>query len=249
MHSLAMLAYGQGDNARAVEASKQAATIARNLGNKRLLALAVAFQASGEIWLGNIEGVEELLDEGLAAARESGDKYATALPLALYAQGIALNRGEYQKAAGYIKEAGILLQESGDRWGATMAMMSNGMMAKFRGDYRQARLQFAACEPLFRDLGDRHRANMVRSELAHIERYEGHYDTAEAIYRETLPEWQRIGHRAAIAHQLECFAALAIVREQGQRAARLFGAAEALRERINIPMMSSRAPGIRPRHR
>jgi uridine phosphorylase len=147
-----------------------------------------------------------------------------------------LTKGEYQKAADYIREAGILFQESGDHWGATMAMMSNGMMAKFRGDYREARLQFAACEPLFRDLGDRHRINMVKSEIAHIERYEGHYDKAEAKYRETLPEWRRIGHRAAIAHQLECFAIIATVREQGLRAARLLGAAEALREKINIPM-------------
>jgi hypothetical protein len=118
-------------------------------------------------------------------------------------------------------------------------MLSIGMSLKFRGNYPEARLQFAACEPIFRNLGDRHRVNMVKSELAHIERYEGHYDKAEAMYRETLPEWQRIGHRAAIAHQLECLATIAKVREQGGRAARLFGAAEALRERINIPMTPS----------
>jgi hypothetical protein len=110
------------------------------------------------------------------------------------------------------------------------------MMAKFRGNYAEARLQYAACEPIFREMGDRHRVNMVKSELAHIERYEGHFDKAEAMYRETLPEWQRIGHRAAIAHQLECFGAIAIFREQDQRAAHLFGAAEVLREKIKIPM-------------
>jgi hypothetical protein len=117
-----------------------------------------------------------------------------------------------------------------------MAILSMGMMEKFLGNYGEARLRFAACEPLFRDLGDRHRINMVKSELAHIERYEGHYQKAEEMYRDTLPEWKRIGHRAAIAHQLECFASIAKVQEPGPRAARLFGAAEALREKINIPM-------------
>jgi hypothetical protein len=77
---------------------------------------------------------------------------------------------------------------------------------------------------------------MVRSELAHLERYEGHYQQAEAMYRETIKEWQRIGHRAAVAHQLECLAAIAKINEDGPRAARLFGAAEALRDRINIRM-------------
>jgi hypothetical protein len=119
-----------------------------------------------------------------------------------------------------------------------MAMLSMGMMEKFQGNFGEARLRFAACEPLFRDQGDWHRMNMVKSELAHIERYEGHSQKAEEMYRETLPEWKRIGHRAAIAHQLECFAFIAKSQEQGQRAARLFGAAEALREKINIPMNS-----------
>ena len=235
-HSLGMLEYSQGDNLRALESAKKAVEFARQVDNKSLLAVALAFQASGKLWLGQTEGVQELLDEGLAAARESGDKYAAGLPLALYGQGIALTQGDYEKAGKYIKEGGALLQESGNHWGATMAMLSTGMMAKFKGDYELARSQFTACEPLFLDLGDRHRVNMVRSELAHLERYQGHYDKAEAMYLETLPEWKRIGHRAAIAHQLECLASIAIVREQGRRAARLFGAAEALREKVNIQM-------------
>ncbi len=100
----------------------------------------------------------------------------------------------------------------------------------------RARRRFAACEPLFREMRDMHRVNMTRSELAHIERYEGHYQQAKAMYKESIVEWKRIGHRAAIAHQLECFASIAKVEEQGQRAACLFGAAEALREKIDIPM-------------
>jgi predicted ATPase/class 3 adenylate cyclase len=234
--NLAMLAYSQGDNAHASEASERAATMARQVGDKRLLALALGFEASGEMFLGKTEGVKALLEEGLAAARESGDAFATALPMSLYGQAIALTQGDYKTAEKYVEDGFALLKQSGNRWGATMAMLSMGMMEKFRGNYHEARLRFAACEPLFRDLGDRHRINMVRSELAHIERYEGHYQKAEEMYRETLPEWKRIGHRAAIAHQLECFALLAKSKEQGQRAARLYGAAETLREKIDIPM-------------
>ena len=188
------------------------------------------------MFLGKTEAVQALLEEGLAAGRASGDKFATALPLTLYGQAIALTRGDYETAKEYINEGAALLENSGNLWGFTMTMLSTAMMAKFQGHYTEARVQFAACEPLFRELGDWHRINMVRSELAHIERYEGHYEKAEAMYRDTLPEWQRIGHRAAIAHQLECLAAIAKVHEQGTRAARLYGAAESLRKSINIPM-------------
>ena len=44
------------------------------------------------------------------------------------------------------------------------------------------------------------------------------------------------GHRSAIANQLECFALIAIVEKQFERAGKLFGAAEALREKINSVM-------------
>ena len=89
---------------------------------------------------------------------------------------------------------------------------------------------------MFLEFGDKHRINMIQSELAHIERETGQYQQAIPMYRETILEWQRLGHRAAIAHQLECFAFIAKAQEQPERAAKLFGTAEALREKINIAM-------------
>ena len=234
--TLAMLAYSQGDNARAIEASDQAASIARRLGNKRLLAVALGFKASGALFLGDFEDIQSLLEEGMAAARESGDQFAIGLPLAMYTQALVLTTGDLESISANMETSRRLLKESGDEWGSTMALLSGAMLAKFQGHYAESRRQFMAIEPLFRDLGDQHRINMVRSELAHLERYEGHYQQAEAMYRETIKEWQRIGHRAAVAHQLECLAAIAKINEDGPRAARLFGAAQALRDRIVIPM-------------
>jgi hypothetical protein len=59
---------------------------------------------------------------------------------------------------------------------------------------------------------------------------------AKPLYRVTIQEWRRLGHRAAIAHELECFAIIAKAQEEAERTVRLFGAAEALREKINIAM-------------
>ncbi|HTP01662.1 MAG TPA: adenylate/guanylate cyclase domain-containing protein [Anaerolineales bacterium] len=234
--TLIMLAYSQGDNIRAIEASEHAAAIARQLDNKRLLALALAFETSGLVLLGRLEEVNEKLEEGLAAADESGDPAAMGLPMSLFAQAIGATTGDFEAAQARVKRGQDLLARSGDDWGATMGLMATAMVAKARHDYTDARRQFLSVEPFFRDLGDQHRINMVHSELAHIERYEGQYDRAEAMYRGTIKEWQRIGHRAAVAHQLECFALLAQLKADDQRAARLYGAAEALRDRIGIPM-------------
>ncbi|MBI3737799.1 MAG: adenylate/guanylate cyclase domain-containing protein, partial [Chloroflexi bacterium] len=233
--ALAMIMFSQGDNAHAVLASDRAAGLARELGDKRLLAMALSFESSGKMFVGDAQGTETLLEEGLAAARESMDGFSLGMALTMGGQRLIMINGDVGLGHKLIEEGTAILQESGNRWGYTMSILSLGMMAKFKGDYDEARRRFAACDPMFREMGDKHRVNMIKSELAHIERYEGHHQKAKAMYRETILEWQRIGHRAAIAHQLECFAAIAKVEEQGQRAARLFGAAEALREKIDIP--------------
>jgi hypothetical protein len=74
------------------------------------------------------------------------------------------------------------------------------------------------------------------SELGHVARITGKTAEAKELYRQSLRHFQDQGNRAAIAHELECFAFLAIAEEEPQRAANLLGAAEALRERIKASM-------------
>jgi hypothetical protein len=82
---------------------------------------------------------------------------------------------------------------------------------------------------LHREQGDQLSVTGHQSEMAHVARQLGNYKEALAQYRETLPEWQEIGHRGAVAHQLECFAFIAKAQEEGERAVKLMSAAEALR--------------------
>ena len=58
----------------------------------------------------------------------------------------------------------------------------------------------------------------------------GNYTEAKQTYQETIKVFQDYGNRPSVAHQLECFAMIAIVEEEPQRATKLFGAAEAIRE-------------------
>ncbi|MFH1183828.1 MAG: adenylate/guanylate cyclase domain-containing protein [Chloroflexota bacterium] len=232
----AMLAYSQGDNARGIPLAQRAVELAGKAGDQRLLAIALGFQASSTLFLGRYAEAEPLLQQALDAARASGDKTLAGMPLAMLGQALANREPGSQVAQGYLTEGAALLAESGDRWISTMSLLSMAMGSKLRGDFADARLRFAAMGPLFQELGDRHRLNMVRSELAHINRYEGQLEKAEAAYRETILEWKRLGHRAAIAHQLESLAFIAQRREDGPRAARLYAAAEALRESIGIQM-------------
>jgi hypothetical protein len=48
--------------------------------------------------------------------------------------------------------------------------------------------------------------------------------------------YREISMEPAVANLLECFAMIAVAKEQPERAARLFGAAEALRKRLGADM-------------
>ena len=231
-----MVVYSQGDNAHAKIASEKAAVLATELGDKKLLALALSFEIFARTFVGDILDTEEIAETAVDAARESGDQFTIGMTLAMDGQRSLLLDGDNAQAHQKIEEAMAILQKSRNKWGYTMTMMAVAMAAKIHGNYVEARQRFAACDPLFREMGDKHRLNMIKSEIAHIDRYEGNYQKAKAAYKETILEWKRIGHRAAVAHQLECFASIAKIEERGQRAAHLFGAAEALRQKIDIPM-------------
>jgi tetratricopeptide (TPR) repeat protein len=235
-NSSAMLAYSQGDNDRGIGLARRAVELARSSGDQHLLAEALTFLGASTLFLGRFDEALPIVEQALEAARASGIKALGGMPTSMLGQIMAMQEPDSQTAQDLMAEGAKLMAESGDRWISAMAQLGMAMSARVRGDHADARRRFASMGPLFQELGDRHRLNMIRSELAHIDRYEGRLDKAEAAYRETILQWKRLGHRAAVAHQLESFAILAQAREDGLRAARLYGAAEALRERIGISM-------------
>jgi hypothetical protein len=79
---------------------------------------------------------------------------------------------------------------------------------------------------------------MYRTERGHIERMSGNFDAALNIYARMIVAYREISMDPAVANLLECFAMISVAKEQPERAARLFGAAEALREKLGADMTS-----------
>jgi hypothetical protein len=89
---------------------------------------------------------------------------------------------------------------------------------------------------ILRGMKNRGFALQFESELAHMLRHEGRIDDARPIYRQAIREWQDLGRRAAVANMLENFAFIARAEGQSERAARLLGAAEPIRDEIRVDM-------------
>ena len=232
----AWMSFSQGNMAKAIVASATCATLARQLGNKQLLALVLSFEAASRMNSGNFENIDVIVDEALNAAHESGDTFALGMAFGMIGSRMMMAGRDLETAKEYTTKSLSLLKEHSNRFGYGMVLFSIGMGSRFQGRFAEAREKFVILLPIFAAMGDYHRTNMIHSETAHMERLEGHYEKAAQLYRKTIVEWKRLGHRAAVANQLECLAFIAKIREQTERAAKLFGAAEMIREVIHIPM-------------
>jgi hypothetical protein len=115
-------------------------------------------------------------------------------------------------------------------------LMGASMEARVRGDFTTAKSLLEESLRLTRHWRGKHTQLAVESELAHIARQSGDHGKAKQAYRSTILQWKETGHRAAVAHQLECLAFIARAEKQHERAIRLLGAGEALREAANSPM-------------
>jgi tetratricopeptide (TPR) repeat protein len=231
----AALAYFN-DNPAALQASQAASRLARALHDDRMLVIELAVSGVLQTMLGDPAVAWPALEESLSLARQGHDPYSLGVSLSVLAQYYSRVKNDFETATAYEAEALRLLGANPISWGATNANFAASLNAVLRGDYPHARALLLQSLPLYEQLGDTHRITMIQSELAHMQRYEQHYQEAEAAYRQTIRGWQKLGHRSAVAHQLESFAFVARGQGQLERAARLFGAAASLRAHINVPM-------------
>jgi tetratricopeptide (TPR) repeat protein len=201
-----------------------------------MLAIALSFSGSARLFEGDFANARAQIEEAVVICQNAGEQFGLGLAYGMMAQAEMIVNHDMKAAERYEQMAMELTQDLAGTWTGLMLYFGTGRGAMFRGDYSIARERFAVCLPLFEQMQDVHRANMIQSELAHMDRYEGKFQQAEEVYRKTIRVWQKLGHRAAVAHQLECFAFLAKVHEEPERALLLLGAAEILRERIHIQM-------------
>ena len=239
LNALGSLGFGVGDLLGSLKIFEESVCLSRQIGEKYTLAQALTALGYARAMLGDAQGSYRAAEEALTLAREVGDRFLLGQVLRNMTYALVATHGDSKIVQTYAQESLQLYKEAGGHWDFAMALFSMGLLAAWQGDYPEARSQLETCLPLFNELRDRNHANGVRSELAHLERRQGHYAQAKPLYRETLLEWQRLGHRAAIAHELECLAMITKAQEDDQRAARLFGAAEILRENIAIPMTAA----------
>ena len=235
--ALAMLSVNRGDHHTGQIAAKQGVALARGLDDKLILVHALNSLGFTSTFLGDVTLAFDSLHESEDICRKLG--YREELANVLQALGYVTMEVHGPNAAeqlqSYMEESLALSQGSVD---LEAAVRTEGILARlafYRDDLAEARKHADRMLDLHKEMGDQLGTTTHQSAMAHAARQLGNFEEALALYRETIQEWQEIGHRGAVAHQLECFAFIAKAQEQGERAVKLMSAAEALREVSTSP--------------
>jgi predicted ATPase/class 3 adenylate cyclase len=218
----------QGRTAQAIALAEENIQLARAAGQLRLLAYAIILRSIQTRFNMSPEALHEL-EEAIAISREN--RYELELEMSLGVYGLALElQGKSALAKPFFDEAIELNRSSTDPFAISFFPI---LMAASTGDREKAKEYLSSALENYKSLNYRRGIAIAQSNLAHLLRQEGNLEQAEAYYRQSVVGWQEQGHLPAVAHEIECFAFIAIARGQFEHAARLLGAARKARQRLN----------------
>ena len=229
LNSLGFLLWKKKDFATARASCERALGLCRELGDRLAVADSLHNLSHIAINQSDYEAVQLYCSEAAAIYRELVDHIG--LDDALGDLGlVAYLRNDYAAARPYLEESLARFRRAASVPGVVSALNRLGDLARCQGDYAQAEMLYAECLALYRDLGDKDEFPSLLHNLAYAVLYRADYLQAMALFKEGLAIQREMGNQAGIA---ECLAGVAgVLAAQGQvaRGARLFAAAEALRE-------------------
>jgi len=206
---------------------------------------AKALAAAGRLaWIADdLDACRRAVEEALGINREIGDHLGTAMLLIDLAIFVGM-AGDPVLAAAQLAEAASLAQQLGDRRLNARLLQVRAMLAGQTDNEESFKLGQESLA-LYRALGDGWQAGIVLWSVGMSATALGRYDAARADFKECLVNAWELGNRWGVPYPLEAFAVLAVAEGAYARAARLLGAAEALRVKLGISPEPADHPAVR----
>jgi len=205
-------------------------------GDSRVVGFTYFVQAMASLYLGDFPAARQAVVQGEKTAREKGDTFG--LAFILWVRGrIMLNvDNDVQNARLDMEESARLAEETGSHIALTLTKYGLALVSVEMDDLEAARRNFRESTDVAMAFGNLRLLHSNQSTFAHALRQHGEFGEALEIYKDLLPKWNRIGHQAAVLHELECIAYILVRNGDPGRAGVLLGAAEALRKTIGKEM-------------
>jgi predicted ATPase/class 3 adenylate cyclase len=226
--SLGVLLQGTNEIMFSRSILQEAIAIARELGDKHMLGIGLEMYANASAMI-KADDTLAAAQEGLEIFRALNDSAGLEMAYSNLARWAAIH-GDFEESEKYVGLARASMNAGSIRMQSGFLNMGMGIGARAQGRYEVAQHHFEEGLRIFKHIGHKGMIAALNSEIAHTQRALGNFAEAKQTYVVTIKVYQDYGNRPAVAHQLECFAMIAVVEEEPQRAAKLFGAAEAIRE-------------------
>jgi predicted ATPase/DNA-binding XRE family transcriptional regulator len=234
LNTLAYVAGHEGKLARQEALFRDSLALYQAQGDTQGVAAVLSWLGILRRTLDDLDGAMALLEESLALAREVGDTGGVAFAL-LHLGGVATARRDYERAQSLFEQSLAIYRELGDSSDAAYVLSALAGVAADRGDFAGARTLCDETIAQFRRLGDLRGLVVGLGVLGRVVALQGDGTGAIAAFAECLT-LSRAAQRADLVMILERLAyvvarqATRHLSEGGlERAARLFGAAAALR--------------------
>jgi predicted ATPase/DNA-binding CsgD family transcriptional regulator len=233
--AVGQLAEAQGDQARARARLETALALHRELEDKLGMALALLHLGRVARNQGDYVRAAALEEESLASFRTYG--LGREIVWALLSLGdVALDQGDFPQAEARFREALSQSEALGDWNGSGWALINLGRIACRQGDAERAQAVLTESLARFRDVGNSDGMAATYIELGYVAQRRGETVQAAVAFAKGLTLLRNLWIGESITLGLEGVATLANARRQPARAARLFGAAESLRESAGMPL-------------
>jgi non-specific serine/threonine protein kinase len=230
---------------------EEAIAILRDLGPgvKQVLGWALTLHGAGIAFSGEGEDARAIIEEGVACLTEAGHK--PSLAYGLMVSSLSLGRyGEFESAQAALEKSLVLAREVENNWLLAQVLNGLGDMSRINGDYDRAKELYEESLDLYRRLNTRSDLPSSLHNLGYVALARGEVEEAKGLFIEALNIQLIRKNRHGVA---ECLTGLAgVVGAEKQkgiepqlRAARLFGAAEALYDAEGIDDQSRLWPAER----
>ncbi|HZO91340.1 MAG TPA: tetratricopeptide repeat protein [Chthonomonadaceae bacterium] len=238
LNGAGVLALRQGDYVAARSFHEQSLALRRELGNKQGIAASLGNLGIVAHIQGDYIAARAFFEESLAIARELGNTQGIANSL-IWLGNIAHQQGDYAVARTLYEESLAIARELGDKQSIAFSLVNLGIVARVQGNYTAARTLYEESLGIQRELGDKGGIATSLVNLGPLLCKQGDYLAARRFLAECLTICHQLGEKRTTAYTLQAFAELAHAQHQPERAVRLSGAAQALREAIGAPLPPS----------
>jgi predicted ATPase/class 3 adenylate cyclase len=227
-----------GESLRANTDFEKGLPLARQLEDKLTLGIGLFFKTTTAFFMNDIAGAREAVHEIEALVNDLKDPRWNDLVLATSSW---LRMDERTGSTAVLEEAYQKVSRLNSPLAIELQLLI-GFNARLQKLFDAAHMYLEDARRFFPVYRSRSFEAMTLSELAHLKRETGRIAEARAMYRQTILLWKDMGHRAAIANQLECLAYLNRAEGDAEGAVLLLGAAEAVREEVEAIMTDYERP-------